>query len=87
MINVTVVLPDRRKGQVQVDPLASIEEVKRTIVTDLQLGKPENFILAFAPTQDISIGMAQLQDGDIVFVMESQAARGNPAMLDPKSFK
>jgi hypothetical protein len=90
MIRVTVILPDGRKGQVEVDPHASREEVKRTIVSDLKLGKPENFLLAVAgapESEDTTIGNIQLKDGDLVFILNLQAARGVPVKLDPKSFK
>ena len=90
MVRVTVILPDGRKGQVEVDPYASRSEVKRTIVNDLKLGKPENFLLAVAGTpesEDTAIGNIELRDGDIIFVLGLQSARGVPVKLNPDDFK
>lgn len=86
--NVTVVLPDGRRGPAEIDPLASIDEVKKTIISDLQLGEPKDFKLAFSyQAEGLLTGEPRLQDGDIIFVMESQATRGvPPAKLDANKF-
>lgn len=88
MVKVTVILPDSRKGQVEIDPSAPIEEVKKTIVQDLKLGKPENFILTIAAqSEDTAIGNMKLREGDLVFILDLKVARGAPVKLDPKNFK
>ena len=90
MIRVTVVLPDGRKGQVEVDPSASLDEVKRAIVSDLRLGKPDNFMLAVAgvpESDDRAIGNIKLKDGDFVFILDLRLARGAPVKIDPNAFE
>jgi len=88
MVKVTVVLPDERKGQVEVDPSASIDAIKRTIVNDLKLGKPENFLLSIASLEEETpIGSLRLKDGDVIIVISLQAVRGAPVKgLDPSQF-
>lgn len=88
MINVTVILPNKKRGKVQVDPSASIEEVKNTIVKDLNLGKPENYLLSIVhASEDRPIGGAKLQDGDIVYVLDARDIKGASVVFDPKSFQ
>ena len=90
MIRVTVILPDKRRGQIEVEPSASLDEVKKAIVTDLKLGKPDNFVLAIAGTSDPddrAIGNIKLKDGDLVFIVDLQLVRGAPVKMDPKDFK
>lgn len=89
MVNVTLVLPDGRRGPLEVDPTASIEEVKKTIVSDLGLGDPKNFRLAFSyQTEDQLTGESYLHEDDVIFLMESiEARKERPAKLDPDVFK
>jgi hypothetical protein len=86
-IKASVILPDKRKGEVEIDAAASIGEVKRAIVNDLNLGKPENFILAVSVDEEISIGNIKLKDGSRIFILESQLARGAVVkFVDPQGF-
>jgi len=88
MITITVVLPDRRKGQIQVEPSAYISEIKKAIVNDLNLGRPENFILAVATqSESTPIGNLKLRNGDLVFIIDVQMAKGSPAKIDPNAFQ
>lgn len=92
MINVTVVLPDGKRGKVKIEPNASIGEVKRTIISDLKalgLDKPERYVLALAVNasreNDTPVGQLQLKDEDYIYILSLIV--GKPAEVDPTRFK
>lgn len=87
MLRVTVVLPDDRKGDIEVEPEALISEVKSAIVNDLDLGEPNEYILAIADKEEAaSVGNMKLQDGDFLILIKSSRTKPPVAKIDKSSF-
>ena len=90
MIRVTVILHDKRKGEIEVDPHASLKDVRKAIVTDLDLeGVPEDYLLAVADKAQVaSCGNVQLTDGDFMFLIQASDTKPAPVQkINKESFK
>jgi hypothetical protein len=75
---VTVVLPDKRQGDIQIDPTASIDEIKRVIVTDLGLGRVEDFVLAISTSDEsTAVGDIKLREKGLIWLIDLKSSR-NP---------
>lgn len=84
-IRVTVILHDKRKGEIEIDPGATLKEIKSTIVADLELGEPKDYILAVADKEQESIsGNVVLQDGDFMFLIQIADTKQRPVSKNLK---
>ena len=68
---VTVILPNKQKGVIQVDPTATIQSVKSALLVSVGIQNPENYYLSVATKREnVALGNIGLSDGDIIYIFE-----------------
>ena len=81
MIRVTVILPDKRKGEIEIDPNARLIDVKNALVNDLSslTNASEEYILAVIDRdQKSSIGKIEIQEGDSLMLLDISETKSRP---------
>jgi len=77
MVEIIVILPDGTKGKGQVDPSATIDEIKADIVKAFGLGDPGDFEIGFSPTsKKQALQNYTVLSGDIIRIYKSSDLRG-----------
>ena len=79
MIRVTVILPNKKKGEIDIDPQARLIDIKNALVDDLGLGNHNDFILAVIDKEQTSMaGKIELQDGDSLMLVSISVTNPRP---------
>jgi Ubiquitin-2 like Rad60 SUMO-like len=68
---VTVILPNKKKGVIQVDPSTPIQTLKKALLEEQGIRNPENYYLAVATSREnVQIGNIGLSDDDIIYIFD-----------------
>jgi len=68
---VTVILPNKKKGVIQVDPTTPVHVLKKALLEAQSITNPENYCLAVIPhRENVAVGNIVLADNDIIYIFE-----------------
>lgn len=68
---VTVILPNKKRGVIQVDPSTPIHTLKKALLDSENIQNPENYYLAVATKRaNATLGNIGLSDGDIIYIFD-----------------